>query len=59
MTRGQNKYLIDEVLEKFNRTLSIHIIRNKEAFIQHHILGYLKELCVDYGTEPIFTHTIT
>ena len=35
----ENKYLIGESLDKFNRTLSLRIIRNKEGFLLHHILG--------------------
>ena len=34
--------LIDEVLKNSNGTLSIRIITNKQAFLLHHILGYLK-----------------
>lgn len=45
-----DKYLIDEVLEKFNETLNTHINKNQEAFLLHHILGYLKEACIDYGS---------
>ena len=55
----KNKYLIDEVLEKFNQTLIIHIIKNKEAFLLHHILGYLKELSDDYGIKAILTYTVS
>ena len=36
--------LIDGLLEKFSQTLSICIIRNKEASFLHHIFRYLKEL---------------
>ena len=53
--KDESKYLIDEVLEKFNRILSINIIRKKEAFFLHHVLGYLRKLCGDYVTELIFT----
>ena len=41
-----------ESMKKSNRTLSIHIIRNKETLLLHQVLGYLKE--DDYGTESIF-----
>ena len=41
----KSKYLIDEARENFNQTLSVGIIsNNKEPFVLHHILGYLKEL---------------
>ena len=30
-----------------------------DVFPLHHILGYLKELCNNYGIEPIFTHTVS
>ena len=40
----ENKYLIDEIHEKFNRTLKIPVVRNKEAFFCNRILWYLKEL---------------
>ena len=53
--KDESKYLIDEVLEKFNRILSIHIIRKKEAFFLHNVLGYLRKLCGDDVTELIFT----
>ena len=53
------KHLIDEAFEKFNWTVNISIIRNKEAYLLHHILGYLKELWDYYGAEPIFTHAIS
>ena len=53
--KDESKYLIDEVLEKFNQILSIHIIGRKEAFFLHHILGYLRKLCGAYVIEPIFT----
>ena len=43
-----------ESMKKSNRTLSIHIIRNKETLLLHQVLGYLKELWDDYGTESIF-----
>ena len=49
----------DEVFQKFNQTLSIRIIRNMDVFPLHPILGYLKELCNNYGIEPIFTHTVS
>lgn len=55
----ENKYLIDEVSEKLNRTLDTCIIRYKEAFFLHHILEYLKELCDGYGNEPVFTHSVS
>ena len=34
-------------------------MRNKEVFLLHHILGYLKELWNDYRIEPHFTHTVS
>lgn len=49
----------DEVLQKFDQTLIVRIIRNMEAFFLHDILGCLKELSDDYGIEPIFTHTVS
>lgn len=54
-----NKYLIDEVLGTFNQTLSIRVIKNKETFLLHHILDYLKELCNDHGSEPIFAYAVS
>ena len=41
------------MLAKFNGRLS------KEAFLLHHILGYLKELCNDCRIKPFFTHAAT
>ena len=41
--KEKNRYLINKALEKFNRTLSRHIIRNNKAFLLHQMLGYLKE----------------
>ena len=52
---NKNRYLIGEAIEKFN----CRIIRNKEAFHLYNILGYLKELCDDYGTKPALTHTFS
>ena len=43
----------------FNRTLCRRNIRNKEAFLLHHILGYFKDFCGDYGNEPIFTSIVS
>ena len=40
----KSKYLTDEAVEKFNRTLSICIVGNKKTFLLHHILWYLEEL---------------
>ena len=31
---------------------------NIKTFLLHHSLGCLKELCDDYGNEPIFTHVV-
>ena len=36
----RSKYLLDEVLEKFNQTLSVHIIKNNETIFLLHILWY-------------------
>ena len=36
--------------EKFNEALSTRINRKQEAFFLHHILGYFKEVCNDYGS---------
>ena len=33
-------------------------MRNKEAFLQHHVMGHLKELSDGYGTKLTFTNTI-
>ena len=44
---------------KFNRKLSIRVIRNKEAFFMHHILEYLNKVWDDYETDPILTHTFS
>ena len=41
--KEKNRYLINKALEKFNRKLSRHIIRNNKAFLLHQMLGYLKE----------------
>ena len=51
--------LINEVMEKFKRTIRIRIVKNKEAFLLHHILGYLKDLCEDYNIAPIHEHTVS
>ena len=59
ITENKSKHLIDEASEKFNRTVNIRIIRNKEAYLLHHILRYLKELLDYYEAEPIFTHAIS
>ena len=40
---GKCKYLIER-FDKFNQTLSMHIIRKKEPLLLHHIFEYLKEL---------------
>lgn len=47
MTKKTKKYIIDEVPQKFNQTLSTRIITNKEAFLLHYILSYMKKLCND------------
>ena len=46
---------MEEILYIFNVTLSACIIRDKEAFLLLHILGYLNEACNDHGIEVIFT----
>lgn len=33
-------------------------MRNEEAFLQHHVIGHLKELSDGYGTKLTFTNTI-
>ena len=38
----ENKYPINEVREKFLIEHLLRIINDKEAFLLHHILGYLK-----------------
>ena len=50
--KDKTKYLVNEVLEKFNQALRILNITEKEAFLQHHALGYVKATCSDYGNEP-------
>ena len=50
---------MDKVLERFNETLSICIIRNKEISFLSNIFGYLKELCNDSRSKPIFTYTVS
>ena len=40
----QTNFAKEHLIEKFNRTLTISIIRNKETFLLHYILEYLKEL---------------
>ena len=52
----KNKYLIDEVLEKFNQTSCTRIFGNKNPFFLYHILGYL---CNHHEMELIFTHTVS
>lgn len=42
---------------KLSQTLSIRIIRKKEAFLLHYIFGFLKESWDEYGIKPIFTYT--
>ena len=44
-----------KALQKFNGTLNVHIIANKEASPLHLILRYLKELWI----KPIFTHAVS
>ena len=56
---NEDKNTKDEVLYKFNRTIRIRIVRNKEAFLLHHILSYLKKLCDDCEIEPILNHTVS
>lgn len=43
----ENKYLIDEIHENLIEHEDTYI-RNKEAFLLHHVFGYLRELCDDY-----------
>ena len=42
---------------KLSQTLSIRIMRKKEAFLLHYILGFLKESWDECGIKAIFTYT--
>lgn len=42
--KDKSKYLISERLQKLKLTLIICIIRNKEEFFFHHVIGYFKKL---------------
>ena len=55
----ESRYLISEVLEKFNGKLSTLINRKKEVFILNTIIRHSNELCYDSGTEPTFTYTVS
>ena len=43
----------------YHMSLRTHIIGNKETFVLHLTLGYLKELCNGHGIEPFLTPTVS
>ena len=53
------KDAVSDVMNDFYRTIRIRIIKNKEAYLLHHLHSYLKMLCDEYGIEPVYEHSVS
>ena len=54
----KDKYLLEEVLEKFNKHYLYASLGISRLSSELYPRLYLKELCDDYGIEPVFTHIV-
>ena len=58
-THENNNQTADDVMNDFYRTIRIQIIKNKEAYLLHHLHQYLKILCEEYGIGAIYEHSVS